>query len=81
MGLQLNKYLKERKETLQFKVSANERSFEIWGREKFLSKGQGRRILKRCGLEMSFFKSMKRRSHLLIIPAQEMCRKIFDIRE
>ena len=52
--LQLNKYLKERKETLQFKVSANERSFEIWGREKFLSKGQGRRILKRCGLEMSF---------------------------
>ena len=53
--LQLNKYLKERKETLQFKVSANERSFEIWGREKFLSKGQGRRILKRCGLEMSFF--------------------------
>ena len=73
--LQLNKYLKERKETLQFKVSANERSFEIWGREKFLSKGQGRRILKRCGLEVSFFNIYE--SHLLIIPAQEMCRKIF----
>ena len=53
--LQLNKYLKNKKETLQFKVSVNERSFEIWGREKFLSKEQGKRILKRCGLEMSFF--------------------------
>ena len=53
--LQLNKYLKNKKEALQFKVSVNERSFEIWGREKFLSKGQGKRILKRCGLEMPFF--------------------------
>lgn len=53
--LLLNQYLKEKRETLQFTVSADERSFEIWGREKFLSKGQGKRILKRCGLEMSFF--------------------------
>lgn len=53
--LQLNQYLKNKKEALQFKVSANERSFEIWGREKFLSRGQGKRILKRCGLELSFF--------------------------
>ena len=63
--LQLNKYLKERKETLQFKVSANERSFEIWGREND------------AGWRCLFLISMKRRSHLLIIPAQEMCRKIF----
>lgn len=53
--LQLNQYLKNKKGALQFKVSANERSFEIWGREKFLSRGQGKRILKRCGLELSFF--------------------------
>lgn len=53
--LLLSQYLKNRRETLRFTVSANERSFEIWGREKFLSKGQGKRILKRCGLEMSFF--------------------------
>ena len=53
--LQLNEYLKNRKEALQFRVSVNERSFEIWEREKFLSRGQGKQILKRCGLEMSFF--------------------------
>lgn len=53
--LLLSQYLKNRRETLRFTVSSNERSFEIWGREKFLSKGQGKRILKRCGLEMSFF--------------------------
>ena len=53
--LQLNQYLKNKKRALQFKVSTNERSFEIWGREKFLSRGLGKRILKRCGLELSFF--------------------------
>lgn len=53
--LELNQYLKNKKKTLQFKVSVNERSFEIWGQEKFLSRGQGKRILSRCGLELSFF--------------------------
>lgn len=53
--LELNQYLKNKKKTLQFKVSVNERSFEIWGQEKFLSRGQGKRILNRCGLELSFF--------------------------
>lgn len=46
----LNDYLKSRKEKLDYPVSVNERSFEIWKREKFLSKEQGRKILKRCGL-------------------------------
>lgn len=32
-------------------VSMNERSFQIWGREKFLQAEQGKRILKRCGIE------------------------------
>lgn len=31
-------------------VSLNERSFQIWGREKFLQKEQGRKILAHCGV-------------------------------
>lgn len=49
--LQLNDYLKNRNEHLICPESVNERSFEIWHREKFLSKEQGKRILKCCGLE------------------------------
>lgn len=52
--LMLNDYLKNRKQKLQYQESVNERSFEIWGREKFLTKEQGRNILKRCGLEIQF---------------------------
>lgn len=33
-------------------VSLNERSFQIWGREKFLQREQGRRILAHCGVEL-----------------------------
>lgn len=49
--LLLNAYFRERKEKLRFPESVNERSFEIWGREKFLSREQGRKILKHCGIE------------------------------
>lgn len=52
--LMLNDYLKNRKEHLTWQESVNERSFEIWNREKFLSKEQGKRILKCCGLEPEF---------------------------
>lgn len=52
--LQLNGYLKNRRELLKQKESINERSFEIWSREKFLSREQGKKILKRCGLELDF---------------------------
>lgn len=31
-------------------VSLNERSFQIWGREKFLQREQGRKILAHCGV-------------------------------
>ena len=48
--LLLNDYLKEQQPRLFYPESLNERSFEIWGREKFLSKEQGKKILKRCGL-------------------------------
>ena len=49
--LQLNEYLKGKIDNLQDSVSYNERSFEIWGREKFLLKEGGIRILKNLGLD------------------------------
>ena len=52
--LLLNDFLKNKKESLNYQESLNERSFEIWGREKFLSREQGRKILKRCGLNEEF---------------------------
>lgn len=52
--LLLNEYLKKNLEKLQVQESVNERSYEIWRQEKFLSKGQGKSILKRCGMEMDF---------------------------
>ncbi len=48
--LRLSDYLKNHKEKLDYQVSVNERSFEIWGREKFLSREQGKAVLKHCGL-------------------------------
>lgn len=52
--LMLNEYLKDRSANLEYAESLNERSFEIWGREKFLAKEQGRKILKHCGLDEDF---------------------------
>lgn len=52
--LGLNEYLKKYRKYLSCRESVNERSFEIWGQEKFLARGQGKRILKRCGLEIDF---------------------------
>lgn len=52
--LMLNDYLQNKKDRLQYQESVNERSFEIWSREKFLMREQGKRILKRCGLTMEF---------------------------
>ncbi|MBQ9010632.1 MAG: hypothetical protein IJ088_15090 [Clostridia bacterium] len=46
----LSAYLQKRTEPVP--VSCNERSFEIWGEEKFLS-GPGRQILSRCGVRES----------------------------
>lgn len=48
--LLLNDYLKHHRDNLLETVSFNERSFEIWGREKFLLKEGGIRILKNLGL-------------------------------
>lgn len=51
--LQLNEFFKERSFLLNTQVSYNERSFQIWAREKFLLKGEGKKILKHCGIELS----------------------------
>ena len=37
----LNRFLTERRELLNQTESINERSFEIWGQEKFFKKGPG----------------------------------------
>lgn len=50
--LLLDGYLRNRREMLSYSESINERSFEIWNREKFLTKEQGKWILKHCGLQM-----------------------------
>lgn len=48
--ISLSNYLDINKDLLSEPVSLNERSFEIWGREKFLQKEGGIRILKNLGL-------------------------------
>ena len=50
--LMLNEYLKEHPNAVLTPESVNERSFEIWNREKFLDRGAGKKILKRCGMEI-----------------------------
>ena len=50
--LLLNDYLKKEQNRLSAVKSMNERSFEIWHREKFLTKEQGNKILKRCGIDI-----------------------------
>lgn len=47
----LNRYLLEQGETEPESVSLNERSFQIWGREKFLLREQGKKVLAHCGVE------------------------------
>lgn len=49
--LLLNDYLKNKRKKLEQPESLNERSFEIWQREKFLREEQGRKILSRCKID------------------------------
>lgn len=53
--LLLNRYLKQRDEKEGF-VSLNERSFEIWGREKFLKQEGGMTLLKRLGVSLDLLR-------------------------
>lgn len=50
--LLLNQYLKTNRSELAITKSMNERSFDIWHREKFLKEGSGNKILKRCGITL-----------------------------
>ncbi len=50
----LSAYLQNGQGALKSRESVNERSFEIWNREKFLTKGPGKKILKRCSLDLDF---------------------------
>lgn len=50
----LSEYLKEHMAALGVPKSTNERSFEIWHREKFLDREQGKKILRRCKIELDF---------------------------
>ncbi len=52
--LRLSDYLIQDREKLEYEASVNERSFEVWSREKFLAKELGKSVLKHCGLEESF---------------------------
>lgn len=53
--LLLSEFLGKQKEKLSHEESENERSFEIWNEEKFLSQGCGKTVLKHCGLSEGFF--------------------------
>jgi len=50
----LNDFLQSHVEDLNIAISRNERSFAIWGEEKFLSGGAGRTVLGHCGIEEQF---------------------------
>ena len=50
--LMMDRYLKEKREKLHLTESMNERSFEIWGREKFLKEEQGKRVCRHMGISL-----------------------------
>lgn len=52
--LKLSAFLRDKQALLEEWMSVNERSFEIWGKEKFLKKGGGTTILKHCGIQPEF---------------------------
>lgn len=59
--LALNDYLKNNIHLLNIMVSENERSFEIWRKEKFLTSGSGKTVLKHCGIDYEFLNTYKTR--------------------
>ena len=50
--LKLNDFMINNSRLLDSKISINERSFQIWGREKFLQKEGGKTILKNLGISL-----------------------------
>ncbi|WP_461205679.1 Wadjet anti-phage system protein JetD domain-containing protein [Clostridium sp. DL1XJH146] len=52
--LLLNEFIMNRKELLKVSISMNERAFQIWGREKFIQKEEGKVIIKNLGLDQEY---------------------------
>jgi hypothetical protein len=50
--LKLSDFITSKQHLLREPVSMNERSFQIWGREKFLQKEGGKAIVKNLGMEL-----------------------------
>lgn len=50
--LKFNDFLINKKHLLNETISMNERSFQIWGREKFLQKESGKTIVKNLGVDL-----------------------------
>lgn len=50
--LSLSRYLEEADDNKLDRISLNERSFQIWNREKFIQKESGNRILNHCGITL-----------------------------
>ena len=53
--LKLNNFINNKEDLLDIRISINERSFEIFGEEKFMKKSQFSTIIKNLGLEKEFF--------------------------
>lgn len=52
--LMLSEFLNNNMEQLNTRVSMNERSFQIWHREKFLQKEGGKTLIKNLGIDQDF---------------------------
>ncbi|SHH89961.1 Wadjet anti-phage system protein JetD domain-containing protein [Clostridium grantii] len=52
--LLLNDFIINEEESLNISVSMNERSFQIWGREKFIQKEDGKAMLKNLGITQEY---------------------------
>lgn len=54
--LRLNDFFYKNEALLKTRISMNERSFQIWGREKFIQKEQGQTVLKNLGIDLELLK-------------------------
>lgn len=52
--IRLSEFLKNSKEQLDLRVSLNERSFQIWQKEKYLKNGGGKKLLSNLRLKLDF---------------------------
>ena len=55
----LDAFLRYNTEALSSAVSVNERSFQIFGREKFLSQGGGKTLLAHCGIDPALLRMVR----------------------